>query len=242
MPYFYDKEKNINILFIHIPKTGGTSIEYYFSKKYNIPLNEKSLYNIPSDKKELSLQHHTYRDIIKKKINITFDKNLKILSVVRNPYTRIISDLFYFKKININTTPDEVYKIIKNDYIKNPMLDNHYFPQYKYLIDKKNKLINNLILLKTENLTKNMKKIGYNDFDIHENKNNNNINYYKYLNKDRIRFINKYYNKDFEFFKYKKRVENDNDSKKFFDKGYKEGYNKGYKEGYDKALKEDCHK
>ena len=42
MPYF--KNDNVNILFIHIPKTGGTSLDNYFSKKYNIDLNDKSLY------------------------------------------------------------------------------------------------------------------------------------------------------------------------------------------------------
>lgn len=39
MPYFNNND--INILFIHIPKTGGTSLENYFSSKFNIPLNNK---------------------------------------------------------------------------------------------------------------------------------------------------------------------------------------------------------
>lgn len=41
MPYF--KNDTINILFIHIPKTGGTSLEEYFSSKFNIKLNKYSL-------------------------------------------------------------------------------------------------------------------------------------------------------------------------------------------------------
>jgi hypothetical protein len=42
MPYF--QNKNVNILFIHIPKTGGSSLELYFSNKYKIPLDIKSLH------------------------------------------------------------------------------------------------------------------------------------------------------------------------------------------------------
>ena len=44
MPYF--KNDNINVLFIHIPKTGGTSVENYFSSKFNIKLNSKSLFTL----------------------------------------------------------------------------------------------------------------------------------------------------------------------------------------------------
>ena len=42
MPYFYNKD--INLLLIHIPKTGGTSLESYFVDKYSIELNQDALY------------------------------------------------------------------------------------------------------------------------------------------------------------------------------------------------------
>jgi hypothetical protein len=59
MPYF--KNKNINILFVHIPKTGGSSIEQYFSKKYNILLNNSSLFGYNKLNITESLQHIQYK-------------------------------------------------------------------------------------------------------------------------------------------------------------------------------------
>ena len=94
MPYFHNKD--VNLLFIHIPKTGGTSISDYFVKKYNIPLNELSFagfniannINVPTD-------HFTYKNIyIDYLLNLDLS-NLKILTVVRNPYERLISHLFF---------------------------------------------------------------------------------------------------------------------------------------------------
>ena len=95
MPYFYNE--NINLLFIHIPKTGGSNFENYMSYKYNIPLNEKSL----STKRlnNISYQHLLYTDIIKNNyvhpdFNINFH-NLNIMAFVRNLYSKIISELFF---------------------------------------------------------------------------------------------------------------------------------------------------
>jgi glycyl-tRNA synthetase alpha subunit len=120
MPYFNNDD--INILFIHIPKTGGTSVEHYFSSKFNIPLNNKSLFSFIRSKTKSneniiinsSLQHITYNQIIKYNnvFNINFN-NIKILTIVRNPYERVISDLFWQSKININTSKENVFDIMR---------------------------------------------------------------------------------------------------------------------------------
>jgi hypothetical protein len=213
MPYF--KNDDINLLFIHIPKTGGTSVEKYFSKKYNIPLNKKSLYVIDPDKFKKthnlninsSLQHIIYEKIIKYKKYFKIDTNeMKILSIVRNPYDRIISDLFHYKYIDLKSSKKEVFEAIKNHIINNK--DNHAIPQFLFVTDENRKLIDNIQILRTESLNDDMYKLGYTDFNNHDNKRadkkDSKINYKKFLNKLSIRLINNYYHNDFVLFNYKK--------------------------------------
>lgn len=222
MPYFPE----LNILLIHIPKTGGTSIEKYFGNKINKKLTYKNLY---SSNDEIlyghSLQHLTYSEIygIKNILNINFNE-INIISVIRNPYERIISDLFYNKIINIYSKPDDVaYNIYLYISSKNTY-DNHKIPQYKFLLDSNNKINNKILILKTETLKDDMRKIGFTDFNFNELKNkNNNINYYEYLNNNSLSLINNYYYKDFYIFSYdiinSSYIENIN-SKNYMNKHY----------------------
>uniref|UniRef100_A0A6C0LJ38 Sulfotransferase domain-containing protein n=1 Tax=viral metagenome TaxID=1070528 RepID=A0A6C0LJ38_9ZZZZ len=210
MPYF--KNDTINLLFIHIPKTGGSSVEFYFSNKFDVPLNNNSLYLFIDDEIKLtknilvtsSLQHLTYNQMIQNNhlFNIDFN-DIKIITIVRNPYKRIISDLFYLEKINSTTSSEEAFDII-NDYLVSDDVDNHNIPQYKFIIDENNKIISNISILKTETLTNNMNDLGYADFDRHDNVNINKVNYFDYLNNKSIEVINDFYHLDFVFFNYNK--------------------------------------
>ena len=215
MPYF--KNKNINVLFIHIPKTGGTSLEEYFSSKFNIPLNNKSLYWFIEDEQLLnknieinsSLQHITYNQIVKysKIFNINFN-NIKIISIVRNPYERFVSDLFFFKLITTDSTKEEVFNIL-NNYLVSKCYDNHNIPQYKFITNDKGEIIQNIHILKTESLTNDMINLGYTDFNLYKHVNNqrvnnNKLNYYNYLNNKSIKIINNFYHLDFILFNYNK--------------------------------------
>ena len=210
MPYF--KNENVNILFIHIPKTGGTSVVSYFSSKFNIPLNNTSLYAYMDDQQKLnenicihsSLQHVTYNQILTYNnfFNIDF-KNITIFTIVRNPNERIISDLFWYKKIKVDTTTDEVLNII-HEYLLSESYDNHNLPQHIFITNANKELIENIHVLKTENLIKDMHDLGYTDFNIIENYNPNKINCYDYLNNESIRIINDFYHFDFMLFNYSK--------------------------------------
>lgn len=214
MPYFKNKDKDVNILLIHIPKTGGTSLEKYFSKKYSISLSGYSLYGrLPPQKKTkcsgviipCTLQHITYKLMIQIKDAIELDfNNIKIITAVRNPYTRIISDIFWLRLLKPNATKENTYSVIKK-YIEgdNPYRhDNHARPQYEFLLDEEDKLLTNIIILRTETLTQDMIAQGFTDFNQHDFKNRHNLNYDDYLNEESIKLINKYYEKDFLYFNY----------------------------------------
>ena len=225
MPYFKGfNKRNPNIIYVHIPKTGGTSIEYYFCTKYKVKLFNNVLYSGASkNPTEVSLQHKTLDYILTNqkifKINMI---NTLILTSVRNPYNRIISELLFLSykyskgyisdcfKIDMNTTKEEIYNNLKrvfNAYkTNNNIYDNHIRPQYHFLINKQNQIDSNIKIIKTENLKEDMNKLGYIDFNlnvVHDNKNKNN-NYHSLLNTDSIKLINDFYHEDFIRFGYKK--------------------------------------
>jgi len=194
------------MLFIHIPKTGGTTIEQ--SIKKNTPQTlfshyTNSLLDFPYNQK--SLQHQFYTTIYKfrDKLDVNFD-NIKIFSVVRNPYDRIISDLFWFKLIKKDFTAGQVYNVIKNNYLYRDDLDNHNEPQYKFIVDENSELIKNIKIFRTETLNESNDELSkFVDLNINIRKEGTNKDYSKYLNKDSISLINNFYKKDFELFNYK---------------------------------------
>ena len=217
MPYFYDKQNNLNLLFVHIPKTGGTSVEKYLSVKYSIELNTKSLYTKRRDehgkfhsiipgKENKPLQHIVLHTMIQynETLNIFFDNTIKIFTVVRNPYDRLVSDLFFFDLIKTDSTKDYIYKQFVS-YIKSNV-DNHGIPQSLFIINPNtSSIFDNVVILKTETLTNDMREFGFIDFNNFEQTNNKKHKpYIDYLNKNSIDLINKYYHMDFINFGYTK--------------------------------------
>lgn len=203
MPYFED----LNILFIHIPKTGGSSVEKYFEKKINKKLSKNLLYSKTEKFNEMhSYQHMTFNEILKNKelLKININDETFIFTIVRNPYERIISELFFRKMINKSSCPKYVEKKIINYLKSKETYDNHKIPQYSFIIFENGIINNNIKIMKTENLNNNMKNLGFNDFEnIEELKTHrNNLDYYSYLNNNSIKIINEYYLSDFIIFDY----------------------------------------
>lgn len=205
MPYY----KDIDTLFIHIPKTGGSSLEKYLSTKSKQTLHCVGPRNNLLPIKNVSLQHQLYSTLYNNRnlIGVNFkSETLKIISIVRNPYNRLISDLFFFSLISAKHKPEVVFQIIKNYiYVHR---DNHNIPQYKFLYNEDGTIMNSKIkIFKTETLNDDLIQFGYKDFKISTNVNKHKIKvpYISLLNRNSIDLINRHYHKDFELFGYEKK-------------------------------------
>lgn len=207
MPFF----KPLNLLYLHVPKTGGMSIEEYFYKKCNIERHETNIYGYYYDKtnrirveNERTLQHLTYCEIIEKKkwFDMDMNENTQILVSVRNPFDRIVSEVFWNKRTGAteNTTPEEFFNILyKYLYIDTHIfIDNHKTPQVRFIQDSKQLLLKkNISIVRTENLANMMHSLGFSDFNIHINENSTKVDYRKFLNAASVELITNYYAADF---------------------------------------------
>ena len=203
-----------NLIFSHITKTGGSSIEKC-AKKQNIlwgifdekffELLKKCLKTDLYDPWHIPIPWCLDCSEVAKHI-----KNKKIFTVVRNPYERILSEYFCQygnkdknKKYNKKDLNNFVKKRIKNYDYRN-MGNAHLIPQYNYVYDGKKKIIDHVI--KFENLKKGFKRLmkKYNlpiNLDEKANTSNKNLSIFDFDNNS-IKTIRKIYYKDFIKFNY----------------------------------------
>ena len=150
-----------------------------------------------------------YKNILK----VNFNDNLKVISIVRNPYDRIISDLINILPKNMLTTPliqnrfrslfsyevieEYLYKDL-DSLERHHGIDNHNIPQYKFLTDENENIIPGVKIFRTESLTRELKEYGFIDYEGKDTK----YTYSDYLNADSIELITKFYKKDFELFNF----------------------------------------
>lgn len=141
MPIFL---KN-NILFIHIPKNGGTSIENFMLRN----CDRMDLW-MRSNKKDFcffhSEQHCTYKELIKTK---KLKPELKIFSVIRHPVNRVISEYNWLDKTkkgrynNFDVFLDNFLN--KNNFIT---FDNHNLSNFDYLSNDDDEICEDIKIFK----------------------------------------------------------------------------------------------
>lgn len=188
-------------IFVHIPKTGGTSIE----KILNIPLLDNNylrshtIFNI--NNVEYAPQHFTSKilkehDLVKPYWNTYFK-----FSIVRHPYNRVLSE--YFWNTKSNNFDIMQYRKWFNDYYANINTD-HKLSQYDYLYINGNLAVDYVgkfeELLKTFSYIKN--KLSIKQDLPHIQKSKNKSTYLNQLTKvDKAKIFN-LFEKDFLYFNY----------------------------------------
>lgn len=135
MPVF--SKENESILFVHIPKCGGSSISKVFQKnnwEESFSVRGKSLSEIEYLK---SSPQHYHGEIIKNIFEIS--KFNKIFTIVRNPFNRLKSE-FYWQlnnEISTNKSPEDWFNNVLEKYNQNNYIyDNHIRPQNEFILEK----------------------------------------------------------------------------------------------------------
>lgn len=183
------KSPKFNVLFIHVPKTGGSSINRFLEAN---GYNATELWRKGKDP-----VHHFHYEMYKKRITLS-NFNYKF-TVFRDPLDRFISQYHWYKRItkdckfNINQFTDMTFE----KYEKNPHIqDNHIRPQVEFLcpgIDVydfakigsiHNKLAKKIPVKVIENIP-----------HVHKSKRQNKYNISEY-NMDRIKH---FYRNDYEY-------------------------------------------
>jgi hypothetical protein len=189
-----ENQKYNKLLFVHIPKTAGTSILNTLKEKQLDPWNRNSV-DYP--------RGHLPIFMLKQQNNV--EKNVFTFAVVRNPYTRTYSCFHQYNKTNKTSISFLEYlkNIQKNNISRvTPLL---HLPQYLYVVDEFGSIATDKIY-KFENLSE-----LENDLELNigfDNMGNYMVELYnKDYTKEAIDLVKKIYSSDFERFGYSKNFE-----------------------------------
>ena len=170
------------VIFIHIPKNAGTSIETLFANK------------------SFQIQPGKHDDIHQIKINFKEVYNsYRKFTIIRNPYDKMVSWYFYLKR-NLGD-----YNVIEfNDWIKDPSKFWHADDPISFLKPQCDWIDNTVEIIKFENLDNELNKFFNKKINLPIiNKSNHNY-YLEYYNDESLNIIYNKYKEDFEQFNYKK--------------------------------------
>ena len=130
MPVFTKDERRI--LFIHVPKAAGSSIE----KQFRTSGWKMDYYNVCANPYEPALQHLTYRELSEMIADLD---DIPSFSVVRNPFKRMVSEWRWQVNIMRNTDvdfPNFVRRVQVSLKTSKTYWDNHWRPQTDFISDK----------------------------------------------------------------------------------------------------------
>ena len=198
--------------FIHITKTAGTAIEDC-GKKYGINWGRHDQLYMNNTLSPGGVRWHKRLDV-KNKLD-TLSK-FKWFAVVRNPYTRVLSEILWIRQSKFGSNHSFTNDVEMNSLIRfyldkvktnqnfDKVIDvhgNHFTPQHTYISKQLN-----IHVLKFENLANEFSKLMKQyDLDIHlEKSNSTNKGGYSVANfdKETVALIQEVYREDFKRFGY----------------------------------------
>ena len=128
-------------IFIHIPKTAGTSIEQFIKDNGQ---NHIELIGVSNNR---SMHHYTAHEL--KNIFPTLYNNYYKFSIVRNPYERLLSEYYWTPVPNLGFKSGRkkadflyhVINIVKNNKYNENIYYDHFLPQYCFICNNNKKLV-----------------------------------------------------------------------------------------------------
>lgn len=136
------------LIFVHIPKTGGTSIE----KAMGINTDNNNLNNGYGIKNDKARQHYIWSDYIDE-LGIDKYTEYEKFSLIRNPYSKFMSEYFWSEipKVGFKSgqTLDEFIisseQIVNNNEFNKSVYHDHIMPQYMFVYDNNDKLMIDIV-------------------------------------------------------------------------------------------------
>ncbi|MGY8932346.1 MAG: sulfotransferase family 2 domain-containing protein [Flavobacteriales bacterium] len=195
------------ILFIHIPKTAGssleTALEIYGKKEFG--------YETKNGK---AIQHYLWKDY-KKEYPHIFNTYTKI-SIVRNPYTRFLSEYYWCEIEGVGKKSNQEFddflsfaeEVVKGKKYNDSIYHDHFIPQYHFIYDasKQEIVTDKLFYFENIDVLKNFLK-NQNQKLPHALKTKKNKLVLNQVQKDRIYNL---YKEDFKILNYKQEFNKEN--------------------------------
>lgn len=199
------------LLFLHVPKTGGTSIERTLFP--NLASSTAADYSYLSgwDDDLGWLNHLTLDQAIGLLPGIDL-KNYLVFTVVRNPWDRLVSEYCWKKSISdlqisfpeyVHILHDGATMTISDHYKSRVAFDQHYQPQTAYLEHSAGVLVR---IIRFEEFDKDVTRVLRNyipkDRTLPRLRSSNHVNYKQFYSSESIEMVRHLYVKDIERFGY----------------------------------------
>ena len=192
-------------IYIHIPKTAGTSIYRTVQQIYQHPLDLTPQWDY---KHNIYKQHATISQL-KNLYQIPISDYFKF-TVIRNPYERAVSSYFWLRRLLGHSTTFKDFLLVRNGYDKINHFENnkgrkdHFLTQSEFI--KINGIITMDFLIKFENLQEDFnnvcRKIGLPKCNLHHINQSKHKHYTEYYDEETKQIVAEKYAEDIEQFGY----------------------------------------